>query len=86
MAYETKGLQLSIATIVLTILAIIIFIYQRGSAAFYATAIIAIVVGFTNAWLLSRNAMAGQQTPVLPGSAKAGKIRARSIKRSKSKG
>ncbi len=54
MAYETKALALSIATIVLTILAIIIFIYQRGSTTFYVTALIAIIVGFANAWLIRK--------------------------------
>ncbi|MGC8647609.1 MAG: hypothetical protein ACP5SA_02185 [Candidatus Micrarchaeia archaeon] len=54
MAYETKALALSIATIVLTILAIIIFIYQRGSTAFYITALVAIIIGFANAWLVRK--------------------------------
>ncbi|MGC8652309.1 MAG: hypothetical protein ACP5UH_03620 [Candidatus Micrarchaeia archaeon] len=79
MVYETRALSLSLATVALTILAIIIFIYQRGSAAFYATVVIAIIVGFANAWLLGRSAGAGQSMPKAPkstGTSKAGARRA----------
>ncbi|MGC8496327.1 MAG: hypothetical protein ACP5RM_03540 [Candidatus Micrarchaeia archaeon] len=58
MAKATKELILSFATVVLTILAIIIFIYQQGSSAFYIIATITIIVGFVNAWLISKQAHA----------------------------
>jgi len=63
MAYEIRALSLSLATVVLTILALIIFIYQRGSSAFYAVAVIAIIVGFANAWLISRSTGASVAPP-----------------------
>ena len=85
MAYEAKGFYLSLATVVLTILAIIIFIYQRGSTAFYATATIAIIVGFANAWLLSRGARAGQQLPSAQKSSSGKMAQAQPAKRSRSK-
>lgn len=63
MAYEIRALSLSLATVVLTILALIIFIYQRGSSAFYAVAVIAIIVGFANAWLISRSTSGASVAP-----------------------
>lgn len=45
----------SLATIVFAILAIGLFISSGGSAAFYAAMAIALVVGFFNAWLISKS-------------------------------
>ncbi|MDE1856960.1 MAG: hypothetical protein KGH98_02640 [Candidatus Micrarchaeota archaeon] len=45
----------SLATIVFAILAIGLFIASGGSAAFYAAMVIALAVGFFNAWLISKS-------------------------------
>lgn len=47
-------LLLSFATLVLIIIAITIFIYTGGSLAFYAVAVVAVIVGFANAFVISR--------------------------------
>jgi len=44
----------SIATIVLVILCIAVFILYGARLAFYALAAIALVVGLANAWLIAR--------------------------------
>jgi multisubunit Na+/H+ antiporter MnhF subunit len=59
MPEATKELVLSFATVILTILAIIIFIYQQGSSTFYIIAIVTMIVGFVNAWLISKRAPKG---------------------------
>ncbi|MGC8670159.1 MAG: hypothetical protein ACP5TL_03345 [Candidatus Micrarchaeia archaeon] len=55
MAYQIRELSLSIITLLITIAAIIIFLYQGGSIAFYMIAVIAIIIGFVNAWLISKS-------------------------------
>ncbi len=47
-------LLLSFITLALIVIAIIIFIYTGGSVAFYAVTVVAIIVGFINALLISR--------------------------------
>jgi uncharacterized membrane protein YciS (DUF1049 family) len=47
-------LVFSLLTIALAILAIVTFIYHGASGAFYVTVIIAIAIGFINAWLVSK--------------------------------
>ncbi len=55
---HTNELVLSVLTIVLAILAIGIFIYRGANIAFYITVIIAMAVGFINAWLISKTGTA----------------------------
>ncbi len=51
---ETLSLGLSIAVMVLTILAIIFFVIYGGSTLFYITAAAAIVFGFAMAYSISK--------------------------------
>jgi uncharacterized membrane protein len=44
----------SLATVALAILAVVTFIYYGAGLAFYAVVVVAIFVGFINAWLISR--------------------------------
>lgn len=46
----------SLVTIVLAILAVAVFIYHGAGALFYATVIVAMAVGFLNAWLITKAA------------------------------
>jgi len=46
----------SLATVVLAILAVFVFIYHGADALFYVTVLVAMVVGFLNAWLITRAA------------------------------
>ena len=48
------GIALSLATIVLVIIAISVFIAFGGTLFFYALVIVAIVVGMLNTWFISR--------------------------------
>lgn len=50
----TKEFIISLLTVLLGILAIGLFIHSGASIWFYAAIIIAIIVGFYNAWLISR--------------------------------
>jgi len=44
----------SFITVVIAILAIALYIHSGGTLVFYAEVVIAIIVGFYNAWLISR--------------------------------
>lgn len=44
----------SLITVVIAILAIALYIHSGGTPVFYAAVAIAIIVGFYNAWLISR--------------------------------
>jgi preprotein translocase subunit SecF len=44
----------SFITVVIAILAIALYIHSGGTLVFYAAVVIAIIVGFYNAWLISR--------------------------------
>ena len=50
----------SSATVALAILAAVIFIYYGAGLAFYAAVVIAMSVGFINAWLISKAAPEGE--------------------------
>ncbi len=51
---ETLGFLLSGLTVVLFIIAVIAFIKFGGRWPFYVTVIVAFIVGFLNAWVISR--------------------------------
>jgi uncharacterized membrane protein len=51
---ERLGFILSIITVVLFIIAISIFIGYGAKAPFYIVAVLAFIVGFLNAWVISR--------------------------------
>lgn len=53
---ELANLALSALTVVLFVIAIIVFIDYGGSAIFYAVVVLALASGFLNAWLISRDA------------------------------
>ncbi len=53
MQHKTE-LAFSLLTIVLAILAIAIFIYYGAGVAFYIVVVLAIAIGFVNAWLVSK--------------------------------
>ncbi len=55
----------SMMTVILAILAIALYIYSGGTLVFYAVVVIAILVGFYNAWLISRGELqeAKETTP-----------------------
>ncbi|HIH50508.1 MAG: hypothetical protein ABSE71_04775 [Candidatus Micrarchaeaceae archaeon] len=44
----------SLITVILAILAIALYIHSGGTLVFYTVVVIAILVGFYNAWLISR--------------------------------
>jgi preprotein translocase subunit SecF len=44
----------SFITVVIAILAIALYIHSGGTPVFYVAVVIAIIVGFYNAWLISR--------------------------------
>lgn len=69
----------SLTTVALAILAVAIFIYYGANALFYATVVVAILVGFLNAWLISKAAPEGhvQKAAVNINIAKKHKARAR---------
>jgi archaellum biogenesis protein FlaJ (TadC family) len=46
----------SLVTVALAILALVIFINHGASALFYATVVVAMAVGFLNAWLITKAA------------------------------
>lgn len=50
----------SSATVVLAIVAILIFIYSGATALFYVFVLLALVIGFFNAWLISRGKSMGE--------------------------
>lgn len=54
MALLSKEFAMSALTVVLVIIAIVTFIYSGASLVFYAVVLIALIVGFSNTWLLSR--------------------------------
>jgi len=51
----------SLLTIALAILAVAVFIYHGAGALFYATVLVALAVGFLNAWLITRAAPVGAE-------------------------
>jgi len=51
---EAISLGLSIAVVVLTILAIVFFVLYGGGALFYGTAFLAIIFGFAMAYFVSK--------------------------------
>lgn len=51
---ERLGFILSIITVVLFIIAIAIFIGYGAKAQFYIVAVLAFIVGFLNAWVISK--------------------------------
>jgi hypothetical protein len=56
MAKVELELVSSLATVVLAILAVVIFIYHGASALFYVVVIVALAIGFLNAWLITKAA------------------------------
>jgi hypothetical protein len=44
----------SLATVALAILAVVVFIYYGAGALFYAVVAVALIVGFYNAWMISK--------------------------------
>lgn len=52
---ETINIALSIITVVLFVIAIVVFIDYGGNAVFYAVVVLAIALGFVNAWLISKS-------------------------------
>lgn len=64
------GIALSLATIVLVIIAISVFIAFGGTLFFYVLVIVAIVVGMLNTWFISREPPPSQ--PAQPRSRLAG--------------
>lgn len=54
MAMLSKEFAMSALTVILVIIAIVTFIYSGASLTFYAVVVIALIVGFSNTWLLSR--------------------------------
>ncbi|MCL4411110.1 MAG: hypothetical protein M1559_00105 [Candidatus Marsarchaeota archaeon] len=54
MAPIKTSILLSLATIILAILSISVYIFYGGSAVFYAAAILTIISGLANAWSISR--------------------------------
>ena len=45
----------SLATVALAILAVAVFIYYGAGALFYAIVAVALIIGFYNAWLISKS-------------------------------
>ena len=62
MDYIETEMITSIATIVLVILCIAVFIAYGGGAIFYAVVAITLIVGFANAWLIAKSGKALKQT------------------------
>ncbi|EET90333.1 MAG: hypothetical protein LVQ97_03690 [Candidatus Micrarchaeales archaeon] len=54
MAPIKASILLSLATIILAILSISVYIFYGGSAVFYAAAVLTIIFGLANAWSISR--------------------------------
>ncbi|MDE1868496.1 MAG: hypothetical protein KGH60_00820 [Candidatus Micrarchaeota archaeon] len=54
MAMLSKEFAMSALTVILVIIAIVTFIYSGASLIFYAVVLIALIVGFSNTWLLSK--------------------------------
>ncbi|MCL5115334.1 MAG: hypothetical protein M1528_02270 [Candidatus Marsarchaeota archaeon] len=52
---EIVSIALSAITVVLFIIAVIVFINYGGSSLFYVIIVIAFVVGLLNAWLISKH-------------------------------
>jgi hypothetical protein len=52
--YERLGVTLSIITVILFISAIIVFIHYGAGLPFYLIIVVAFIVGFLNAWIISR--------------------------------
>ncbi len=84
----TVELLSSLATVALAILAVVIFIYYGAGALFYVIVAVALIVGFYNAWLLSKSeagaparpapfGQAAQKKVVNLHAAKAGRAKAR---------
>jgi VIT1/CCC1 family predicted Fe2+/Mn2+ transporter len=51
---EIINIILSIITVILFVIAIIVFIDYGGNAIFYAIVVLALILGFLNAWLISK--------------------------------
>lgn len=62
MKRESRELILSLATVILVVIAISVFIYTGGSYIFYIIAIIAFIVGIVNFWLLSTDNSDSRET------------------------
>jgi len=45
----------SLGTVVLAILAVFAFIYYGAGALFYCVVVVALIVGFVNAWLITKS-------------------------------
>ncbi len=45
----------SLATVVLAILAVVVFIYYGAGTLFYVIVAVALIVGFYNAWMISQS-------------------------------
>ena len=58
---ERLGLALSALTVVLFIIAIAIFIHYGAGAPFYVVVVMAFIVGFLNAWVISRTEVRGPE-------------------------
>lgn len=68
----------SLLTFVSTIIAIVMFIYYGSSLAFYVAIIVAIAIGFINAWLISKSGAEVAAKPTAPKANKAKATRSRS--------
>jgi 4-hydroxybenzoate polyprenyltransferase len=57
----------SLITVVVAILAIALYIHSGGTPVFYVIIVIAMLVGFYNAWLISRSEVPeAEQKPKVP--------------------
>ncbi len=63
---EIVSIVLSAATVVLFIIAVIVFIDYGGSALFYVIVILAFASGLLNAWIISRRELPRSQTAAKP--------------------
>ena len=57
---ERLGLALSAITVLLFIIALVVFIYYGARLPFYTIIVVAFVVGFLNAWGISRMEVHGR--------------------------
>jgi hypothetical protein len=54
MVQMTNQLRFSVLTLALILVAVIIFIYTGGSYLFYLVAVVAIIFGIVNFWMISK--------------------------------
>ena len=70
MDYIETEMITSLATIVLVILCIAVFIAYGAHLAFYAVAVVTLVGGFANAWLIARGGGPNARRRVAPAKGK----------------